>query len=53
MAAGLLVEVIDIAESEQMVEAYGLKIPVLRRVADGAELNWPFAAQQVQQFLES
>lgn len=48
---GLLVELIDIAEDERMVERYGLLIPVLRRCDTGAELNWPFDADQVVAFL--
>jgi hypothetical protein len=48
---GLLVELIDIAESEAMNEAYGLRIPVLRRTDTGAELDWPFDTGQVVTFL--
>lgn len=48
---GLLVEVVDIAEHEDWVEHYGLRIPVLRRSDTGAELNWPFEAEQVVEFL--
>jgi hypothetical protein len=48
---GLLVELIDIAEREDWVEQYGLSIPVLRRCDTGAELNWPFEAEQVVSFL--
>lgn len=48
---GLLVELVDIAESEGQVERYGLIIPVLRRCDTGAELNWPFDADQVVAFL--
>ncbi|WAJ39570.1 glutaredoxin family protein [Pseudomonas sp. GOM7] len=48
---GLLVELIDIAEDEAMVERYGLRIPVLRREDTGAELDWPFDAEQVVVFL--
>ena len=44
---GLLVELVDIAEQESWVEQYGLRIPVLRRTDTGAELNWPFDADQV------
>ena len=44
---GLLVELVDIAEREDWVEQYGLRIPVLRRSDTGAELNWPFDAEQV------
>ncbi|MFD2644537.1 glutaredoxin family protein [Pseudomonas japonica] len=48
---GLLVELVDIAEDQAMVERYGLRIPVLRRCDSGAELNWPFDADQVVAFL--
>ncbi|MDD1015977.1 glutaredoxin family protein [Pseudomonas rubra] len=48
---GLLVELVDIAEHEGMVDAYGLLIPVLRRCDTAAELHWPFDAEQVVTFL--
>lgn len=48
---GLLVELIDIAEHEGVVEQYGLRIPVLRRCDNSRELNWPFDAEQVVAFL--
>lgn len=48
---GLLVELLDIADSEALFEDYGLRIPVLRRVDTGAELDWPFDTSQVVAFL--
>ncbi|MCB2251034.1 glutaredoxin family protein [Pseudomonas chlororaphis] len=48
---GLMVELVDIAEDETLLEAYSLRIPVLRRVDNGAELGWPFDAEQVVAFL--
>jgi hypothetical protein len=48
---GLLIELIDIAESVAMSGAYGLRIPVLRRTDTGAELDWPFDTDQVVMFL--
>ncbi|CAK9888355.1 glutaredoxin family protein [Pseudomonas wadenswilerensis] len=48
---GLLVELVDIAEHEGMIDTYGLLIPVLRRCDTGAELRWPFDAEQVVTFL--
>ena len=48
---GLLVELVDIADSQALFEAYGLRIPVLRRVDTGAELGWPFDTGQVVSFL--
>lgn len=48
---GLLVELVDIADDESLFEIYGLRIPVLRRVDNGAELGWPFDAAQVVAFV--
>lgn len=48
---GLLVELVDIAETEEFFNRYELRIPVLRRVDTGAELDWPFNADQVVAFL--
>ncbi|ASV37586.1 glutaredoxin family protein [Pseudomonas reactans] len=48
---GLLVELVDITDPEDLTEAYGLRIPVLRRIDTGAELDWPFDTQQVVAFL--
>ncbi|CAG8865474.1 hypothetical protein PS627_01390 [Pseudomonas fluorescens] len=48
---GLLVELVDIAESEAMYQRYSLAIPVLRRCDTGGELSWPFDAEQVVAFL--
>lgn len=48
---GLLVELVDIADSEHLFEAYSLRIPVLRRVDTGAELDWPFSVERVVSFL--
>ncbi|KIH84920.1 glutaredoxin family protein [Pseudomonas batumici] len=48
---GLMLELVDIADDEALFEAYGLRIPVLRRVDTGAELGWPFDVEQVVAFL--
>ena len=42
---------IDIADSDAMVEQYGVRIPVLRRDLDGSELNWPFGVEELIAFL--
>jgi len=44
---GLLVELLDISERAEWVEDYGLRIPVLRRIDTGVELDWPFEIEQV------
>lgn len=48
---GLLVELVDIAEQPEWLDAYALLIPVLRRSDNGAELRWPFDEQQVVRLL--
>ncbi|WP_112194273.1 glutaredoxin family protein [Pseudomonas sp. LG1E9] len=48
---GLLVELVDITDPADLTEAYSLRIPVLRRVDTGAELDWPFDTEQVVAFL--
>jgi hypothetical protein len=50
---GLMVELVDIADREEWVEVYGLRIPVLRRCDNGSELGWPFDATAVASFLSS
>lgn len=44
------IEVIDIAE-EGLIDTYGVRIPVLRYVASGVELDWPFDEGQVRGLL--
>jgi len=42
---------VDIAESEDLLDRYALRIPVLVDVKSQKELEWPFDEQTVQQFL--
>lgn len=51
VAQGLVVELLDIIESSEWLERYSLTIPVLRRVDNGQELNWPFDVNDVLQLL--
>jgi len=51
VAQGLIVELLDIIDSADWLKRYALTIPVLRRVDNGHELNWPFNAQDVLQLL--
>ncbi|MDR8368455.1 glutaredoxin family protein [Pseudomonas lactis] len=48
---GLLVELVDITDPQDLTDVYGLRIPVLRRMDTGAELDWPFDTDQVVAFL--
>ncbi len=43
--------IVEITDNEQLLLTYGTRIPVLRREDNCAELNWPFNAQDVVQFL--
>ena len=49
----VLIEVIDIAESEGLLEKYGLSIPVLANVDANIELNWPFNSADVKKILKN
>jgi glutaredoxin len=42
---------IDITEDDELLEKYGIRIPVLKRVDTGVELGWPFDAEAVSRFL--
>lgn len=44
------IELIDIADSEQLVERFGVRIPVLTSDAGDKELEWPFDQRQVMQW---
>jgi len=50
--AGVTVEKIDIIDDNDLFEKYSLKIPVLKRIDNGAELYWPFDAANVLRFLQ-
>lgn len=41
----------DIAGDDALLERYGVRIPVLREAASGAELGWPFDAATLLDFL--
>ena len=45
------VDAVDIAQSENLVERYGTRIPVLHRSDTGEELDWPFTSDQLTNFL--
>ncbi|MGV8836689.1 glutaredoxin family protein [Cellvibrio sp.] len=47
----LYLEEIDIAESDELIERYGVRIPVLKSPRHIDELGWPFDTQQATDFL--
>ncbi len=42
---------VDISESDELFQRYGLIIPVLRQEHSGRELHWPFDGDAVARFL--
>ncbi len=49
--AGALVEMVEIADDEALLERYGMRIPVLRHRETDRELGWPFDAAMIQCWL--
>ncbi|RLA05546.1 MAG: glutaredoxin family protein [Gammaproteobacteria bacterium] len=52
--AQLAVELVEIADDDSLYHRYGLRIPVVARVAGGDvtdELNWPFDADLLASWL--
>ena len=49
---GIEADYIDIADDDELLEKYGIRIPVLKRADTGTELGWPFDAVAVSRFLE-
>ncbi len=43
--------IIDIANSDALIEQYGVRIPVLKIQRTGDELGWPFDEQELMEFV--
>jgi glutaredoxin len=50
-AAGLTAKYVDIASDNALLEKYRIRIPVLVRDDNSAELGWPFDAPALQRFI--
>lgn len=50
--SSLIPDFVNIEDDIELVDRYGERVPVLQRTDDGAELGWPFDAQQLSDFLE-
>lgn len=50
---GWQVELIDIAEDDQLLDRFSVMIPVLHHSASGRLLNWPFDAAILHTFLSA
>ena len=45
-------QVVEIAASDALLELYGVRIPVIKRLDTQAEIGWPFTAEDLAQFLQ-
>jgi hypothetical protein len=45
-------QVVEIADSDTLLELYGVRIPVIKRLDTQAEIGWPFTAEDLAQFLQ-
>jgi len=50
-AVGVSVGLVEIADDAELLERYGVRIPVLRRVDTGEELDWPFDVVAIRRLL--
>lgn len=48
----LTVEMIDIADDDNLIDRYGVRIPVVRASDKDEELGWPFDLTTLRGFLE-
>lgn len=48
----LVIEEVDIANDEELLKKYGVRIPVIKLAGQSQELGWPFDIQQAAEFLQ-
>lgn len=48
---GMAIGLVEIADDAELLERYGVRIPVLRRLETGGELDWPFDATAIRRLL--
>lgn len=44
-------QVIEISENNELLENYGQRIPVIKRLNNNIEINWPFTAAEIEQLI--
>jgi hypothetical protein len=49
---GNVAVVIDIVDDDNLFDRYGMRIPVLKRMDNDTELDWPFDTTSVSSFLK-
>ncbi len=53
VAPGHPFRTVDIEHDIDLLQRYGVRVPVLRREPSGAELGWPFDAHTLARFLQA
>jgi glutaredoxin len=48
---GIEAEHIDIVDDDDLLERYGTRIPVVKRIDNGSELGWPFNVEALRRFV--
>lgn len=48
---GITARLMEIADDAELLERYGVRIPVLRRPETSEELDWPFDAAAIRRLL--
>ena len=44
---------VDIADDDELLSNYGTRIPVLHRIDNSAELNWPFTKSDITELMKA
>ena len=47
----LVIEEVEISESDVLIERYGIRIPVIQFSSGGNELGWPFDKNELELFI--
>ena len=46
-------EITEISNDDDLINQYGIRIPVIQSINTKAELNWPFTQNDIIKFIES
>ena len=49
----MTIQEVEISDSDDLMNLYGIRIPVIKTDRAEAELGWPFDARELTQFLDS
>ena len=48
---GWEVSLVEIADSQELMSKYGIRIPVLARLDNQKEIGWPFGIEEIEELL--